>query len=68
MKKIEVIEPEEDDDEDVATCRFLGTGRLVLHTRHGLIIIDIRPDDVNAFAFGSEPSLRQDHILLKRKL
>jgi hypothetical protein len=48
-------------DEDVVSYQFNGTGRLVLETIHGCVVIDIRKDDVNAFTVYDG---RVDHLLI----
>lgn len=53
----------QDSDPDVAEAKFVGTGRLILHTKHGVVIIDIRATDVNAFA-PYQPGLRKDFLLI----
>lgn len=52
---------EEDADEHVCRYRFDGMGRLILDTIHGIVIIDVRRDDVNAFTTDGR---RKDHLLL----
>lgn len=57
------IAGDDDADEDVCHYEFPGTGRLVLDTIHGRIIIDVRANDVNSFVF--EGGTRVDRVLLK---
>lgn len=45
------IELEDDADENTHHYRFDGIGRLTLDTMHGMIIIDVRAQDVNALHF-----------------
>jgi hypothetical protein len=52
----------DDADDDVCHYRFEGKGRLILDTIHGTVIIDIRPNDVNAF---TTVGRREDHLLLR---
>lgn len=53
-------------DADVCHYAFMGTGRLILETLHGQVIIDVRPQDVNAFVVGGDGQ-RVDSVLLKAR-
>ena len=55
---------DDDADEDVCEYEFEGTGRLILDTKHGMVIIDIRRDDVNAFTVMGK---RVDHLLIGKR-
>ena len=66
MKNNELMKPlplEEDSDDNVANFEFIGHGRLILNTKYGEIIIDVRHGDVNSFVF--EDGKRVDHLLIK---
>ncbi len=53
-------------DENVCQYKFIGTGRLILDTIHGQIIIDVRCKDVNSFVI-FEGYRRVDKLLIKIK-
>jgi len=57
---------DEDNDEGVEHYKFDGVGRLILDTVHGRVCIDIRVDDVNAFAIDKDYG-RKDFLLLPKK-
>ena len=61
--QLQIIPTPDDYDPNVAEARLTGTGRLILHTQHGVVIIDIRETDVNAFA-PYQPGLRRDFLLI----
>jgi hypothetical protein len=61
MNLMTEIQLHDEADDDVTSYQFNGTGRLILETIHGCVIIDIRKDDVNAFTTYSG---RVDHLLI----
>jgi hypothetical protein len=61
MKKIKLPA---DSDENTYKYRFDGIGRLILDTQHGIVIIDIRAEDINSFHL--ENGKRIDILLLDK--
>lgn len=55
----------EDNDEGIEHYLFNGFGRLILGTIHGVVTIDIRRDDVNAFVIDEDG--RTDFLLIPKK-